>query len=381
MTVDGVLGRQSTIVGRMTLIYPADEERKARDDGTPLMIAASGGHSDAVQALRRAEALVASGAVEQAVALAVAANRISRSAELERLLVLWRSQALSAEGYAPGYPHWPRDFPDPFPGIVGLPKIAADALTPAVLGGAILHHGALWVTGLIQPDEAERLRRDVERVFTARDAFHAGAPVEETNPLYARLPMTNALALSRQWNEEKGGVLTADSPRMLFDLIELFDRQGLLEMFARYFGERPVLSVGKSTLRRIPPTSDTDWHQDGAFLGKGVRTVNVWLALSPCGDDAPGLDVVGRRIPYVVQTGSHGSLFDWSVGPGMVDLLVEGGAPIVSPRFAAGDAMLFDQLNLHRTGVRPGMTKCRWAIESWFFTPSAYPVEQVPLLI
>ena len=35
-------------------------------------------------------------------------------------------------------------------------------------------------------------------------------------------------------------------------------------------------------------TSNTDWHQDGAFLGKGIRALNVWVALTDCGVDAPG---------------------------------------------------------------------------------------------
>ncbi len=38
-----------------------------------------------------------------------------------------------------------------------------------------------------------------------------------------------------------------------------------------------------------------------------VRTVNVWITLSPCGLDAPGLDVVPRRIDHLVETGSHGA--------------------------------------------------------------------------
>jgi hypothetical protein len=168
---------------------------------------------------------------------------------------------------------------------------------------------------------------------------------------------------------------------MLFDLIDLFDTSGVIAMIAAILGERPALSIGKSTLRRVPHTSDTDWHQDGAFLGAGVRTINVWLSLSPCGIDAPGLDVVARRLPYVLQTGSHGAQFDWSVGPGLVDLLESGGVRVESPVFAAGDALMFDELMLHRTGVRPGMTKSRWAVESWFFAPSTFPMDQAPIVI
>ncbi len=71
------------------------------------------------------------------------------------------------------------------------------------------------------------------------------------------------------------------------------------------------------------------WHQDGAFLG-GVRALNVWLSLSHCGDDAPGLDIVPKRIDRVVPTGTEGAAFDWSVSQAVVDEAA--GAPRSSGR-------------------------------------------------
>ena len=331
--------------------------------------------------LDQGRAMVADGAILRAIDHVTDANRTLRSPELERQIVVWRAAAFAALGPAKPRSDWPPTFADPFPGLPGLPRIEVDALTAEILGGAIQHHGALWVRGLMSPAQADRLRRDIDRTFEARDAFHAGAPAEQTNPWYAQAPMEDALARTRDWVENGGGAWTADSPRLLFDLIELFNDSGVVDVIAGVLGERPALSIGKSTLRRVPHTTNTDWHQDGAFLGESVRTVNCWLSLSECGVDAPGLDIVARRLPYVVQSGSHGSHFDWSVGPGMVGMLEEGGAEVLSPVFAAGDALLFDQLMLHRTGVRPGMTKSRWAVESWFFAPSTFPMDQAPIVL
>ena len=56
-------------------------------------------------------------------------------------------------------------------------------------------------------------------------------------------------------------------------------------------------------------------------------------------------------------------------------------AGVAAPRFKAGDALLFDQMFLHRTGVRPGMTRERLAIESWFFAGSTFPMEQMPIAL
>jgi ectoine hydroxylase-related dioxygenase (phytanoyl-CoA dioxygenase family) len=146
-----------------------------------------------------------------------------------------------------------------------------------------------------------------------------------------------------------------------------------------FLGERPVLSANKCTLRRVPTDASTDWHQDGAFLGQGIRAVNVWVALSDCGVDAPGLDLVPRRFDHVLETGTGGAIFDWAVGPDVVAVAATD-APVVRPTFAAGDALIFDELFLHRTAVEPTMLRSRYAIESWFFAPSCYPEGQVPIV-
>jgi hypothetical protein len=52
---------------------------------------------------------------------------------------------------------------------------------------------------------------------------------------------------------------------------------------------------------------------------------------------------------------------------------------IVRPIFNPGDALLFDDLMLHQTGSDPEMPNPRYAIESWFFGPSAYPANYVPI--
>jgi hypothetical protein len=161
--------------------------------------------------------------------------------------------------------------------------------------------------------------------------------------------------------------------------MEVVDETGVGDLIATHLGERPALSANKCTLRRVPIDTNTDWHQDGAFLGEGARTIDLWLSLSHCGRDAPGLDIVPRRIDHVVQTGTEGAFFDWSVSPAVVDD-VAGETPVIRPEFAPGDALLFDHLLLHRTAAGPEMTRERYAIETWFFAPSAYPDGQIPLV-
>jgi len=325
--------------------------------------------------------LIAAASYRDAIDAVTSANRALRSPELYRRLMQLRAEAFASIERSPPLWPWPVEYPDPFPDLIGLPEIDASELTVEIMGGAIQHHGALWVHGFVAAGEADDLRQGIERAFAARDAHYAGAAQDATDPWYAQNPLESRIVLGRRWMETAGGVWTADSPRMTSELIDFYYSKGLIDIIAQFMGEHPALSVGKSTLRRMPCAGPTFWHQDGAFLGPDTRTVNLWLALSDCGEDAPGLDIVGQRLDHIVPTGTHGAAFDWSVGEGMIESLEQDGVTVVSPVFKPGDALLFDQLMLHRTGVRVGMTKDRWAIENWFFAPSTFPMEQGPLMV
>jgi hypothetical protein len=336
--------------------------------------------SEVEQALQTARALADQGRSFEAVDVLMDANRRHRDPEIERVLVLIRHAALDEAEPGPGLETWPREMPDPFPDVVGPPEVGLADLTGDVLGGAIVNHGCIVVRGLATRDEADALTRAIDRAFDACDARNSGTPLEQTAPWFVPFNPRPDYPLTvgeRWWVREGGGVWTADSPRLMFDVLDLLERKGLRDILSDYLGERPGLSVKKCTLRRVPIDTGTDWHQDGAFLGPDIRTVNVWLTLTDCGVDAPGLDLVPKRLD-LLETGTEGAQFDWSVGPGVVDR-VSTDCGVVRPFFNAGDALLFDERNLHRTGVSPGMTIERYAIETWFFAPSRYPRPQVPI--
>jgi hypothetical protein len=313
------------------------------------------------------------------------ANRAERSAEAEARLVQLRNQAFTELG-EPG-----SDFVAPVarpasddPADDGLPSISAAELTAPIIRGAFLEHGCLIVRGLVEPDRAAELQAGIDRVFEARDAHADGASLTETAPWY--LPFVPdpeyaaSVSIGRGFVGKGSGVWAADSPRLLFDLLDTFEQRGMRETITEYLGERPAISVNKGTLRRAAPKVGTEWwHQDGAFLGAGIRSINIWLSLNHSGVDAPGLEVVPRRLEEIVDKGTEGADFDWSVGDAVVERV--SGGKLARPIFEPGDAMLFDHLFLHRTGTTPEMTKTRYATETWFFAPSAYPdpQEQVPL--
>jgi len=104
----------------------------------------------------------------------------------------------------------------------------------------------------------------------------------------------------------------------------------------------------------------------------------VWVALSRCGDVAPGMDLVPRRLDGIAPAGTEGAVFEWSVSQAVAEEAA-GEAGIVRPVFEPGDVLLFDELFLHATAATPEMTQPRYAVECWFFGPSAFPEGYAPL--
>jgi hypothetical protein len=259
----------------------------------------------------------------------------------------------------------------------GVPEVAAEDLTPELVRAGILRSGCLLVRGYISREEAEHLVSEIDRSIEAREAQgQNGAASDGYYEEFVPEPPFGGLA-GRQW-VSSSGVWAADSPRLMFEMTEAFERSGLRSLVSGYLGERPALSVQKCTMRRVSPDAGNNgWHQDGAFLGD-VRALNVWLCLSRCGDEAPGLDLVLRRLDHIVPTGTEGAAFDWSVSPAVAED-VAGDIPIVRPIFEPGDMLLFDDLFLHKTAASTEMPNSRYAVESWFFSPSAFPDEYVPI--
>lgn len=119
------------------------------------------------------------------------------------------------------------------------------------------------------------------------------------------------------------------------------------------------------------------WHQDGALgfdfgtqAPSGVtpdailRMVTCWIALDPCGKDAPGLELVDRQLENLL---APGQLTEKAVDARF------GADQFWRPVLEAGDALLFCGDIMHRTYVTPAMTLDRTSIELRFFSADKQP--------
>jgi hypothetical protein len=164
-----------------------------------------------------------------------------------------------------------------------------------------------------------------------------------------------------------------------FEMMEMFHRANLPALVRGYLGEPALITAQKTTLRKAEPSVPGAWHQDGKFLGP-VRALNLWLSLSRCGDLAPGLDIVPRRIDHLVTTQTEEAMLDYMISQKRAEEAA-GDTPIIRPIFEPGDALLFDELFMHKTGSDPSMPNPRFAIENWFFGASGFPTEYAPIAV
>ena len=276
-----------------------------------------------------------------------------------------------------------------WPGDTRLPEVDVSNLDVTSLKSAIATAGALIVRGLLHEDEVKHFRDVVDQVVDgcieqedeegnpkSPDGFYRNPP----QAIKQLLPFQK-LRNSRGFHRQSGSAMCIESASAAEQLLDFYSAKGLKTLIEAYLGQPPCLSALKWVLRRSKlPIAEAGWHQDGAFMGNDINSINMWIPLDTCGGDtgAPGLDVVPRRLSEIVRPGEDSAVFSWSVGGDDIDKTF-GTDAVVSPVFQAGDAFFFDHFYLHRTQFREDFSRPRYAIETWFFDSVNFPANQIPL--
>jgi ectoine hydroxylase-related dioxygenase (phytanoyl-CoA dioxygenase family) len=159
------------------------------------------------------------------------------------------------------------------------------------------------------------------------------------------------------------------------DLLRAIAASPLRAPIEARLGPAPLCNLSQSWLRHGRPAHH--WHQDGAlrfdfmaWAGRAppadalLEMITCWIALTPCGEHAPGLEWATTATPRLLLPAE---LSDAAVRADF------GAAGFVQPRLDPGDALLFDGTLLHRTHLRPQMTLPRSSLELRFFRAGALP--------
>lgn len=149
-------------------------------------------------------------------------------------------------------------------------------------------------------------------------------------------------------------------------------------------GSLVVCDLDQSWIRRqyapsrYPPLHvPHGWHQDGAlkfdfsYFPNGkfpsdalLNMVTCWIALNPCGIEAPGLEFVSEKLPGLMSPSE--------LRPDCIQARFAP-ATFFRPTLEPGEALLFRGDVLHRTHVTSAMTKDRTSIELRFFPGNSLP--------
>ena len=281
-------------------------------------------------------------------------NRRRPDAALEAQLVEKRREAGAALRRAAVDLNAP-EYPDLFVGCTSLPEISAGELDAAALGAGLLHHGGLLVRGLYDEGQLQHLRQlAVKQCEVDR---------EDHSPL-------------------------GTSPHTLFELLETYRQCGLLEAVSAYLDEQPLLFAERTKLRQHRAETHKyaaiPWHQDASFFGRKSWAVNCCAAVTPCGDGNPGLGIIPRRTDdYHGWDPKHGRApLDYgNAMPEQELAALCDSHPAVEVVLQPGDALLFDEMTVHRTNSRPWRLPQQIVTISWFFRASGFPDWGTPLAV
>jgi hypothetical protein len=343
------------------------------------------------RALGDANRLAAAGNTAAAVQRLQECNRSCASYELERRIIGLRRKAFQRRARAPCTLPANPTRAAPLDAARRVPLAERSKLSAELIGDTLAAHGALVVPRLFDTDQTRRLAALVDKAFDARRAARNHKRTDQDRAWFEEV--SDIAPLGRHFLGDQG-MYICDSPRGLFDFLEVYRQVGLLELLPRYFGERVALMPEKCTLRKVVPWSPAEWshhrqtfgdeestllwHQDGRIFGEATNALDIWIALSPCGRDAPGLELVPSRVNRLLPLDASRGF--GTVAPRTIRRELPDVEPVL-PEFEPGDALFMDQFTLHSTGHRRGMEKVRVSVEAWFFGESAYPHNGDALLV
>jgi ectoine hydroxylase-related dioxygenase (phytanoyl-CoA dioxygenase family) len=252
-----------------------------------------------------------------------------------------------------------------------LPIFSADTASIPDMIAALDDYGCLVMRNAIPRDVALALQDLVRQTFTDCDAalaaHAAGQPMPKSAyfSFLAKSLTMEALQMFRAF----GSIPMLEAPAPTNEFLRAIVNTKVTQLAETFLGSEPFIGSVKSSVRQSEITADVRrvFHQDATFFGgDGTATINFWVALSDAGIDRPGIEILPQKLNTELVRGQVGATVGWEVFEETIAELFgldKLWAPVVQP----GDAIVFDQMNVHRTYLTEGMTDSRFAIEAWLF--------------
>src|SRR5205807_7348002 len=125
---------------------------------------------------------------------------------------------------------------DRLPADSSLPEVLPGELTPELLRAAILRSGCLLVRQLVDREDAARLAEGIDRAYAARDASRASGRSTDRGYFDEFEPDPRFDLASLREFVRGAGLLGADSPQVMLDVLDVFERAGLQRLATEYLG-------------------------------------------------------------------------------------------------------------------------------------------------
>lgn len=228
-----------------------------------------------------------------------------------------------------------------------------DAATDSVeaVVASLGSHGVAKVAHVYDAAMVEAIGAAAKKIYRERDfAAAMGTLPEGLQDLHGNLRSIDIGDLSAPWGPARELLVTpfvrAVAERFMAKSVEVHQWS-----FAR-------CARAKHNVLQLP------FHQDTRIVGAPL--VNVWIPLSACGVEIPGLEVVAQPLADLEDTINEGENFYAGIGVEIAadTVLAKFGAQaLYHPPFAAGDALFFQGTTIHRTHVTPAMRRERISID------------------
>jgi len=255
------------------------------------------------------------------------------------------------------------------------PIVNGQDLTPALFKEMMSRHRCLLARNLFSMTDVINLRAVADMTYQIYDKGFidtgAGGPLPDSHYVTDEVFTTSRDDLQRF--RQFGSLILSSCPIATGTILPILSKSIVRDCVKAYFGSEIGLSLNSSSVRFSEPSATVRrvFHQDGNFLGGAdAETINCWIALDPCGVHAPTMEVFAERVDDLLPAGTEGAVTSWEIAEDVVYGRL-GRENAWFPEFRPGDAFLFDHLHVHRTHISEGMTRSRYAMESWMF-----PVKQ-----